>query len=92
MVCKVPYYASGKVMVTENKSPSRVTSKVPPIIVVRFWAMESPSPLPSVVLDSSPLAKRSVSSAALPCSGCSEIFLIEKILLIYQKVYLVLFH
>ena len=40
--------------------------------------MESPRPLPSVVLDSSPRINRSVSSSALMFSGASEIFFIVK--------------
>ena len=38
-------------------------SNVPPCILVRLRAMESPSPLPSVLREESPRTKRSISSS-----------------------------
>ena len=64
------YATTANVMDAANRSPSTRIANSPPISCVRFFAMDSPRPLPSVVRDSSPLTKRSVRSfLAAPCSG-----------------------
>ena len=71
----------GNVIDALNRSPSTLMSNTPPIKTVRLFAMESPRPLPSVVLDESPRIKRSVRSPALLFSlarECSDTFLMEK--------------
>ena len=65
----------GNVIEALNRSPSTPMKKMPPISCVRLFAMESPSPLPSVVLEASPRIKRSVSYSALIFKGFSEILL-----------------
>lgn len=70
----------GNVIEALNRSPSTPMKKMPPISCVRLFAMESPSPLPSVVLEASPRIKRSVRSPALLFSNArerSETFLME---------------
>ena len=68
------FVTRGKVMVTLNRSPSRYRSNVPPCISVKDFAMESPSPLPSVLRDTSHRIKCYVSSSASMFSGCSDTF------------------
>ena len=70
--------SSGRVTEALNRSPSMSSRKAPPWSSVRFWAMESPRPEPSVVRDSSPRTKRSTSWAAGMLSCWREIFLMER--------------
>ena len=72
----------GNVIEALNRSPSTPMKKMPPISCVRLFAMESPSPLPSVVLEASPRIKRYVRSPALLFSNArerSETFLMENV-------------
>ena len=61
-----------------NRSPSIISSNVPFCSSVRLFAMDSPRPLPSVVLATSPRTKRSVSSSGLIFNGFSDTFLMVK--------------
>ena len=58
-------------IITLNRSPSRYSLNSPPCSSVRLFAIESPSPLPSVFLATSPLINRSVSSSAEIFKGCA---------------------
>ena len=61
-------------MVTLNKSPSKYNSNCPFCISVNVFAMDKPSPLPSVLRDISPLINRSVNSSADIFSGYADTF------------------
>ena len=63
---------------TLKRSPSIIISNFPPWSMVKDFAIESPSPLPSVVLDTSPLTNLSVSSSGLIFNGFSDIFFYNK--------------
>ena len=54
--------------------------------MVRDFAIESPSPLPSVVLDTSPLTNLSVSSSGLIFNGFSDIFFITKVAPVLSEI------
>ena len=58
--------------VTLKRSPSTVSSKVPFISFMRLSAIDSPSPLPSVFRELSPLTKRSFSSSLEILKRCSR--------------------
>jgi hypothetical protein len=60
--------ALGNFTLTLNKSPSISIKKIPPCNSVKLLAIERPSPLPSDVLELSPLTNRSVISSALMLS------------------------
>lgn len=57
-------YAAGKVSVTLNRSPSRISSSVPCWTSIKLLAMFKPRPLPSRFREASPRTKRSISSSA----------------------------
>ena len=62
-----------------NRSPSTASSKVPPWSSVRLRAMDSPSPEPAVVRDSSPRTKRSINRSGGTFSGSREMFLMDRV-------------
>ena len=64
-----------------NRSPSIISSNGPFCRFSQAFAMDSPRPLPSVVLATSPLDKRSVSSSGLIFNGFSDTFLMVKMAL-----------
>ena len=63
-----------------------IISNFPPCNIVSDLAIESPSPLPSVVLDTSPLTNLSVSSSGFILSGFSEIFFITNVAILFSEV------
>ena len=54
--------------------------------MVKDFAIESPSPLPSVVLDTSPLTNLSVSSSGLIFSGFSDMFFITNVAPVLSEI------
>ena len=70
-----------------NRSPSTTSSKVPPWSSVRLLAMDSPRPEPSVVRDSSPRTKRSISRSGGTFRGSRETFFTDRLTLPFpQKI------
>ena len=76
LFCMFLYISSfGNISSTLNRSPSRYSCIFPFISSVRLCAMDRPSPLPSVFLDSSPCTNRSSSSSGLIFSSLEDMFL-----------------
>ena len=69
-----PYCANDKFIVTLNKSPSKYRLNFPPCNSVKLVAIESPSPLPSVFLEVSPLTNLCINSSADMFSLSFEVF------------------
>ena len=73
MAAPVLLYVTGNSTITLNRSPSVWIVSVPSIDSARLWAMESPSPFPSVCREASPRMKRSVSSVPSRFSAYFEV-------------------
>ena len=69
--------AWGRVTSALKRSPSTVSRNSPPCSSVRLRAMDSPRPEPSLLLDSSPRTKRSISRSGGTFSASREIFFTE---------------
>ena len=67
-------YANGILNSVLNRSPSTESFRLPFWISARLEAMLSPSPLPSVCRELSPLTNLSISSSALMLSCSLEMF------------------